>query len=75
MLLHSVILGALIACFLGAIWYILHTPHCRACKVRLEAVGEMVRPWGRSGMDAMFYYVCPECAWMTQRRHTITHLY
>jgi hypothetical protein len=74
MLLNSVILGGLIVSFLSGIWFILHTPRCRACKVRLEAVGEMVRPGGRLGVDAVFYYVCPECAWMARRRHTITHL-
>jgi hypothetical protein len=74
MLLSSVILGGLLVLSLGWMWCILHTPRCRACKVRLEALGEMVHPWGRSGLDVVLYYVCPECAWITRRRHTITHL-
>jgi hypothetical protein len=74
MLLNSLIISALIVVFLGGIWRLLDTPSCRTCKVQLEAIGEHVRPWGRLGVDAMFYYICPECAWTTRRRHTITHL-
>jgi hypothetical protein len=74
MLLNSVILGGLAVLLLSGFWFILRTPQCRACKVRMQTVGEQVRPWGRSGVDAVFYYVCPQCDWMTQRRQTIMHL-
>jgi hypothetical protein len=74
MLLNGVILGGLVVFLLAGFWFVLRTPQCRACKVRMETVGEQVRPWGRSGVDAMVYYVCPECDWMTQRRQTIMHL-
>jgi hypothetical protein len=74
MLLNSVILGGLAVLLLSGFWFMLSPPQCRACKVRMQTVGEQVRPWGRSGVDAVFYYVCPECDWMTQRRQTIMHL-
>ena len=74
MLLNSIILSALVVFVLTGFWLILRTPQCRACKVRMQTIGEQMRPWGRSGVDAMFYYVCPECDWMTQRRQTILHL-
>jgi hypothetical protein len=74
MLLNSVILGILIACFLGGLWCILRTPRCRVCKVAMESTGETLSPWGRLGIDAVFYYACPHCLWITRRRHTITHL-
>ena len=74
MLFSILLLGALVVTFIAGIWLALHTPSCRACKVSLEPLGETVSPWGRLGVDAVFHYVCPQCAWMTRRRHTITHL-
>jgi hypothetical protein len=74
MLLNSIILGALVVFVLVGFWLIVRAPQCRTCKARMQTVGEQVRPWGRFGMDAMFYYVCPECDRMTQRRHMILHL-
>jgi hypothetical protein len=74
MLLGSLLFIALAAFFLAGVWLVLYTPSCRTCKVRLEGMGETIRPWGRLGVDAVFYYICPQCAWMTRRRHMITHL-
>jgi hypothetical protein len=74
MFLNSLILSALIVVVFGGIWLVFHTPSCRACRVRLEAIGESISPRGRLGIDVVFYYFCPQCAWMTRRRHTIIHL-
>jgi hypothetical protein len=73
MMLNSIILGMLVVFFLGGIWFLLAKPQCPACGVRLHTVGEDVRPWGRSGIDAVFYYECPRCTWATARRQTLTH--
>jgi hypothetical protein len=73
-MLNSIFLGILHVVFLGGVWFILYTPQCLSCGVRMQSVGDDVQPWGRSGVDAVFYYECPHCGWVTQRRHTITHL-
>ena len=73
-MLNIILFSMLFAFFLGGVWLILSTPQCRACGIRLRSVGEDVRPWGRSGVDAVFYYECSHCGWATERRHRITHL-
>jgi hypothetical protein len=74
MVLRSILLSIFFVFFLGGVWLILYIPRCPVCSVRVQSVGEDVRPWGRSGVDAVFYYECPRCAWATERRYTITHI-
>jgi hypothetical protein len=39
-MLNSIFLGILLVVFLGGVWFILYTPQCLSCGVRMQSVGD-----------------------------------
>jgi hypothetical protein len=72
-MVHGFFLGMLTLVFLGCLWYLQQRPRCQFCQVALRPIDEVVRPWGRFGVEAIFVYECPSCARTTERHQTVTH--